>query len=887
MRLPLSPLLLFAALTTLPAAGQYRPQQAPLEILAEAPVPVPLRWSEGWPLVRVKVNGSDAGWFKIATGWEVSVISRGAAERLNLPVISALGALSGFEDMPGAPRRTWRRADSLEFGGAKSEGVWIMDGGGELESIGRRTKELYGEPLSGLLGWDLLCSAPFLLDYPALTLTWQKQAAPGETAVKMPLLAPHTVPWVEVTAGSGAKARAIINTAGTTLTVEHSFLLANHEKIWRGRRSGGPLQYLGPPTDDDPLDPGPVIMRWPAERWVTVDWGGRKVSSLAGVWTGAAAVPHDLQIGYSLLRHGRLLCDGPGHALWWTATEQSPERNAPGRSERPAPPVMQALLFSAVVHDDAEAVRALTAGGVPVEATDQSPGVDGPLAEACKRAAGKAAQALLDKGARVNSSGLPPEQLAPLDYAARAGDTQLLKSLLRNGAATSAPRGPAALALAVQSGNAAAVSLLQASVPKTEVITAEMVQQACGAGLLSLAKERHDARHKASPAAAAWNLAYAAGLEQALLLGHEDVVDWLVKTGGTEAARQGVELQPLLAAILPGRMGKTAAVRERMVKTLLAAKADPNASRSGISPLLAAARHGNAAIVRALLAAGARADAVDFKGRNALHRAAAANQPTELIAPLLRRGLDLDDEDPLTQLTPLAEYARQGNVKACTALLDAGADANAAAAPGTSPLSMTAAGVSSDEGALAVLTLLLERGATLERLSSAPGSTERGTVLRIAIASGRTALLEPLVKAGAEVNGDLLQGVTPLALAAAAAGPDIVSRLIELGANPNAVDRPGLSVLAHAAAAGRLQNCALLIAKGASPNAARPSEIPPLWAAADGGHFTAARLLLDAGADPAARHPETGQTAADLAASRRDTAMLEVLTKKRAEADAP
>jgi ankyrin repeat protein len=881
-------ILLCATVTTLPAAGQSRPQQVPLKIIAETPAPLPLRWSEGWPLVRVKVNGSDAGWFKIATGWEVSVISREFAEQLNLPVVSALGALSGFEDFPGAQRRTWRRADTLELGGVKAEGVWLMDGGGELESIGRRTKELYGEPLSGLLGWDLLCSAPFLLDYPALTLTWQRQPAPGETAVKMPLLAPHAVPWVEVTAGSGVTARAIINTAGTTLTVEHSFLLANHEKTWRGRRSGGPLQYFGPPTDDDPLDPGPVVMRWPAERWVTVDWGGRKVTSLAGIWTGAAAVPHDLQIGYSLLRRGRLLCDGPGQTIWWTATDHSPERNAPGRSERPPPPVMQALLYSAVLHDDAEAVRALASAGVPVEATDQSPGVDGPLAEACKRAAGKAAQALLDKGARVNPAGLPPEQLAPLDYAARSGDTTLLKTLLRNGTATAGPRGPAALGLAVQSGHAAAVSLLQARVPKPEVITAEMVQQACGGGLLSLAKERHEARHKASPAAAAWNLDYAAGLEQALLLGHEEVVDWLVKIGGKEAANQGVELQPLLAAILPGRMEKTDAMRERMVKTLLAAKADPNASRSGISPLLAAVRHGNAAIVRTLLAAGARADAVDFKGRNPLHRAAAANQPTELIAPLLRRGLDLDDEDPLTQLTPLAEYARHGNVKACTALLEAGADANAGATQGVTPLSMTAsAGASSDGDALAVLTLLLERGATLERPSSAQGGADRAAVLRMAIASGRTALLEPLVKAGAEVNGDLLQGVTPLALAAAAAGPDIVSRLIELGADPKAVDRPGLSVLAHAAAAGRVQNCALLLAKGSSPNTAGPKEIPPLWAAADGGHFTAARLLLDAGADPAARHPETGQTAADLASARRDAALLEVLTKKRAEAAAP
>ena len=95
-------------------------------------------------------------------------------------------------------------------------------------------------------------------------------------------------------------------------------------------------------------------------------------------------------------------------------------------------------------------------------------------------------------------------------------------------------------------------------------------------------------------------------LEQALLCGHEDVVDWLLKTGGPGLASKGAELQPLLAAILPTRIEKSDAIRERLVTKLLAAGADPNASRKGITPLLLAARHGNGGIVKALLAAGAK-----------------------------------------------------------------------------------------------------------------------------------------------------------------------------------------------------------------------------------------------------------------------------------------
>lgn len=67
------------------------------------------------------------------------------------------------------------------------------------------------------------------------------------------------------------------------------------------------------------------------------------------------------------------------------------------------------------------------------------------------------------------------------------------------------------------------------------------------------------------------------------LRGDEETVDWLLKDGGDGIARSGDKLPPLLAAILPTRIEKADAVRQRLVARLIKAGADPNAARSGIN----------------------------------------------------------------------------------------------------------------------------------------------------------------------------------------------------------------------------------------------------------------------------------------------------------------
>jgi len=135
-----------------------------------------------------------------------------------------------------------------------------------------------------------------------------------------------------------------------------------------------------------------------------------------------------------------------------------------------------------------------------------------------------------------------------------------------------------------------------------------------------------------------------------------------------------------------------------MIAALVKAGADPNATfGEGETPLMTASRTGSLDGVKALLAAGAKVNATDqYRGQTALMWAVSENHP-EVTKALIAAGADVNMRSTVfnfnfrkvatggTQavysrggLTAMLFAARQGSIECAKALLDAGADINAA-----------------------------------------------------------------------------------------------------------------------------------------------------------------------------------------------------------------
>lgn len=118
------------------------------------------------------------------------------------------------------------------------------------------------------------------------------------------------------------------------------------------------------------------------------------------------------------------------------------------------------------------------------------------------------------------------------------------------------------------------------------------------------------------------------------------------------------------------------ALSERL-QAFLAAQGFPNGevnatAKNQMTPLMQAAHLGPAALVTELLAAGAKVDAQNADGSQALWLACVGDDP-EIVAALVAAGADLDHKN-LNGSTALMYAASAGKAKALKVLLEAGAD---------------------------------------------------------------------------------------------------------------------------------------------------------------------------------------------------------------------
>jgi uncharacterized protein len=257
------------------------------------------------------------------------------------------------------------------------------------------------------------------------------------------------------------------------------------------------------------------------------------------------------------------------------------------------------------------------------------------------------------------------------------------------------------------------------------------------------------------------------------------------------------------------------------MRTLLAGPAkDYVAGAQGPVALIWAAEHGDVRMVDLLLGAGADPKAANDYGATPLY-AAAANADPAITVKLIAAGADANAH-LVSGETPLMEAARQGNLETVRALFAAKADPNVQEGKGGQTALMWA--VSNRQPA--VVDELVREGANVNARSKTGF-----TALMFAAQQGDADSARVLLAAKANPNEVIKKsGATPLIIASATGQPEVVSLLLDNGADPNAVDANGFTSLHHAVrdsdygldAAAKATSVLIvkaLLAHGANPNA--------------------------------------------------------------------
>lgn len=219
---------------------------------------------------------------------------------------------------------------------------------------------------------------------------------------------------------------------------------------------------------------------------------------------------------------------------------------------------------------------------------------------------------------------------------------------------------------------------------------------------------------------------------------------------------------------------------------------------------------------------------------------------------------------------PIHLAASAGHVTAVTALLAAGASANATSTDGATPLHQAA---NRD-----VVHSLFDAGADVD------ARCRHGkTPLLWASSYGRTEAVEGLLAVGADVNFDgYNRRQTALHLATAAGHFRTMVALIDGGASVNARRDSGRTPL-HVAVTGHyLDMVVYLVEQGVATVDARAGSITPLMMAAARGHADIAAVLVAGRADVNARDDQ-GTPVLHMAAASRSVALVASLIRAGAD----
>ena len=355
----------------------------------------------------------------------------------------------------------------------------------------------------------------------------------------------------------------------------------------------------------------------------------------------------------------------------------------------------------------------------------------------------------------------------------------------------------------------------------------------------------------------------------------QEIAGLLLEAGATVDATNRYGVTPLALASLNGSTP--------MVARLLAAGADPNLPNpEGETPLMTAARTGNAGSIDTLLKHGAEVDAVEaWRGQTALMWAAAQNQAPAVVA-LLSAGADPNARSE-RGFTPVLFAAREGHLDVLGALVRADADVDdALPSSGMSALVLAVYNAQYDfakalldlgadpdaagNGWTALHQVVWTRRPNLGRNPPFPvphGDLDAFDLVRALSAAGADFDARQ-TKEPRDGNRNMLKriGSTPFLQAAKVADAEMMRLLVDLGADPSITTEEGVTPLMAAAGVGiwkigenpgtndeALEAVKLARELGNDVNAADTNGDTALHGAIHRGAGNIVRFLVEAGAD--------------------------------------
>ena len=424
---------------------------------------------------------------------------------------------------------------------------------------------------------------------------------------------------------------------------------------------------------------------------------------------------------------------------------------------------------------------------------------------------------LLENGADVN--GLKHPGLTPLHFAAGNAHKAMVDLLLRKGANPNArtPAGITPLHLAALKGyEAVAKSLLAAGAePNARTSGAENYGLEDLSYGISLSKAGFES--PPSHVVEIGTLRVSTELTPlhfAASAGYDEIAQTLISNGANVNAVDGF-----------GRTALSYAAQHnyaQTVKTLLAAKADPNRGELNL-PLATAAYEGDTNIVEMLLKGGADPNrSSSFAGLGEvtpLCTAVVSHHPS-VVEQLIRAKADPNGTD--RSGWPLVSSA-VSDPPTLKALLEGGADPNRPCPDKNRPSALWQA---VSENKIESTELLLAHGAN-PNISDRSGNTP----LHLAVAKNQSGTTELLLKSSADVNARNDNGQTPLWMASQQGNTDLARLLLENKADPNLQGEYGQTPLFVAAERGPADLVRLLLKNKANPNIQDFSGQTPLKAA--------------------------------------------------------